>query len=434
MTKSVWSRTAEMQVFNKLQEDIETDVLIIGGGMCGILCAYLLEQEGVNYVLAEGKTVGTGITKNTTAKITCQHGLIYDRLIKSAGKEKAGMYLKANEVALSNFLQISKHIDCDLEKKYAYTYSLYNRKKIEDEVKAVNSLGYKADFVEETELPFKVAGAVKFKDQVQFNPLKFLSTISKHLNVYDHTFIKEIKNGTAMSDSGKIKAKKIIVATHFPFINKHGGYFMKMYQERSYVIALENAPNIHGMYIDEDQKGMSFRNYKELLLIGGGDHRTGKKGGNWEELRQFKEKYYPSSKEMYFWATQDCMSLDGIPYIGQYSKSTPNLYVATGFNKWGMSTSFVAAMILRDLVCERTSEFADVFSPDRSIFKPQLFVNGFEAVTGLLTPGTKRCPHLGCALKWNINEHTWDCPCHGSRFEEEGRLIDNPATGDAHVR
>ena len=217
-------------------------------------------------------------------------------------------------------------------------------------------------------------------------------------------------------------------------MNKHGSYFLKLYQDRSYVIALNNVEDVHGMYMDEEKTGKSFRNYKDLLLIGGGSHRTGKAGGNWEELREFAKQYFPEAEEKYAWATQDCMSLDQIPYIGRYSKRTPDLYVASGYNKWGMTTSMVAAMLLCDLVLEKKNEWEEVFSPSRSILKPQLFINGVEATKNLLTPTMRRCPHLGCALKWNSTEQTWDCPCHGSRFEKDGKIINNPATGDAKLK
>ena len=124
------------------------------------------------------------------------------------------------------------------------------------------------------------------------------------------------------------------------------------------------------------------------------------------------------------------MSLDSVPYIGQYSKNTPDFYVATGFNKWGMTSSMVAAELLTDLILGKPNDFADLFSPSRSMLRPQLAVNGFESVVGLLTPSKKRCPHLGCALKYNKAEHSWDCPCHGSRFSESGRVLDNPANGN----
>ena len=205
---------------------------------------------------------------------------------------------------------------------------------------------------------------------------------------------------------------------------------MKLYQHRSYCLALENVPPLRGMYVDESETGLSFRMNGDLLILGGGSHRTGKQGGNWAELEAFAAKHYPNARIRCRWATQDCMTLDGIPYIGPYSRRTPDLYVATGFNKWGMTSSMVAANILTDLVCGRDNPYEKVFSPSRSILHPQLAVNGFEAVANLLSFSKKRCPHMGCALKWNPQEHSWDCPCHGSRFEEDGKRIDNPATDD----
>ena len=235
---------------------------------------------------------------------------------------------------------------------------------------------------------------------------------------------------TAVTKYGKIHANKVIVATHFPFINKHGSYFLKLYQHRSYVIALENADDVNGMYVDDDKKGISFRNYKNLLLIGGGSHRTGKDGGNWDELREFAKEHYPDAKEKFYWATQDCMSLDNIPYIGQYSKNTPDLLVASGFNKWGMTSAMISAIILSNTIVDRRYDYADIFNPSRSILKPQLIINGFESTKNLLTISEKRCPHLGCALKYNRAENSWDCPCHGSRFSEDGKVLDNPANKD----
>lgn len=433
MKKSVWVDSVEIPQFRSLDGDKKTDVLIIGGGLCGLLCAHFLQQAGIEYCLVEADRIAKGIIKNTTAKITFLHGLIYSSLMKRADKEKAQMYLTANKLAAETYETLCSRIDCDFEQKSAYTYSMDNRQKIEDEVRALNSLGIDAEFADTLELPFKTAGAVKVDKQAQFHPLKFIAELARGLNIYEKTFIRDITPHTAIADNGKITADKIIVATHFPFINKHGSYFLKLYQHRSYVMALEHAQRLDGMYVDENDKGLSFRPYKNLLLIGGGGHRTGKNGGNWNELRDFAKKQYPQAKESYSWATQDCMSLDKIPYIGRYSKRTPDLYVASGFNKWGITSSMAAAMILTDMVCGKKNELAEVFSPQRSMWKPQLVANGFEATMNLLTPTVKRCPHLGCALKWNKAEHTWDCPCHGSRFEESGALIDNPATGDAKV-
>ena len=427
---SLWEQTWEQVGFPALDGDRNTDVLIIGGGMAGILCAYQLHGAGVPYVLVEAETVCSGITKNTTAKITSQHGLIYDKLISKFGIERARQYLAANEKALQTYRELCRGMDCGFEEKAAYTYSLSDRRKTERELRALEKLGFPAEFTDKLPLPFPIAGAVRFPHQAQFHPLKFVSGLVKGLHIYEHTRVRELIGATAVTNHGRIYAKKIVVTTHFPFLNKHGSYFLKLYQHRSYVIALQNAPDVNGMYLDEAQAGMSFRNYENLLLVGGGDHRTGKKGGGWRELRDFAQQHYPQAEERSHWATQDCMSLDGVPYIGRYSASTRDLYVATGFNKWGMTASMVSAMILSDLVQEKENPYEEVFSPSRSILHPQLAVNGVEAVVSLLTPAPRRCPHLGCALQWNPSEHTWDCPCYRSRFTRDGKRIDSPATGN----
>lgn len=427
---SVWSKTTDMPQFEALEHDIKTDVLIIGGGITGILCAHMLEEAGVNYVLVEADRICGGITKNTTAKITFQHGLIYDKLIRSFGIEGAKAYLGANRDALMMYREMCRNIDCDFEERDSYVYSLDDKRKIEAEIAALNKIKAHAKYISDLMLPFSVAGAVKTENQAQFHPLKFAYAIAKDLRIYENTKVLEIKPGEVITNCGKIKAERIIVATHFPFLNKHGLYFIKLYQHRSYVIALRNAPNVNGMYVDETKTGLSFRTYNDLLLIGGGSHRTGKKGGNWRELSDFARRNYPKAQEVYRWATQDCMSLDGIPYIGQYSKRTPELYVATGFNKWGMSSAMVAATILADMVQGRTNQYAWLFSPSRSILRSQLALNIAETTIGLLTPTVPRCPHLGCALKYNPQEHSWDCPCHGSRFTDDGKLINNPAADD----
>lgn len=428
--KSIWQATTKLPLFSQLKNDIHTDVLIIGGGISGILTAYFLHQNGIKYVLVEKDRICSGTTKNTTAKITYQHSLIYHKVLKSSGVEIAQMYLEANKVAFEKYRELCSKIDCDYEIKDNFVYSIDNRQKLEDEINALYKIGYKAEYRENISIPIKTVGAVMFPNQAQFNPLKFISAIAKGLNIYENTFVREMEGNTAITDFGKIFADKVITATHFPFVNKHGSYFLKLYQHRSYVIALENAHNPNGMFVDENRKGLSFRNSGNLLLIGGGGHRTGKKGGNWEELRSFAKNVYPDSIEKFSWAAQDCMSLDTVPYIGQYSKNTHNFYVETGFNKWGMTSAMASAMIISDIIIGKKNEYAGIFNPSRSILKPQLIINGFEAVKNLLTISEKRCPHLGCALKWNSAEHSWDCACHGSRFDKKGKVLDNPANGD----
>lgn len=431
---SIWEKELQHPRFEPLKGTKHTDVLIVGGGIAGILCAYKLKNAGVDCAVAEAKEICSGITKNTTAKITLGHGLLYHKLIKRFGEEKARLYLHAQIRAGEEYERLCKDIDCDYERKDSYVYSLSDREKIEKEITALNKLGVKAKFSMAKELPFPVAGAVRVREQAQFHPLKFLYGISKGLPIYESTKVRELKPHRAVTSRGEISFKKLIVATHFPFINKHGGYFIKLYQHRSYVIALEGAPDIDGMYVDEADTGLSFRSYKGLLLLGGGGHRTGKQGGCWQELERVAKTHFKGAKIVAKWATQDCMTLDGVPYIGPYSKSTTDLFVATGFNKWGMTGAMTAAEVLCALVRGESSSYAEVFSPSRSILRPQLALNAFESTLGLLTPTAPRCPHLGCALKYNRAEHSWDCPCHGSRFTEKGELIDNPATDDKKNR
>ena len=436
----------------------------------------MLKQKGRDVVLSDAAEIASGNTKNTTAKITSQHDLIYSKLIAEFGEEKARQYAKANELAIKKYKEIieDKRIECDFEEKPAYVYSLNEVDVLKEEVEAAKNLGIDAEFVQEANLPFKINGAVKFNNQAQFNPLKFLKGISNELVIYENTRALEIKENLVVTSGGNITANNIVVATHYPIMNAPGYYFMKMHQERSYVLALENTSEIDGMYIDLNKEGYSFRTYNNLLLLGGISHRTGEneEGGSYDELRKVAKRLYPKAKEKYYWSAQDCMTIDGIPYIGRYSSETPNIYVATGFNKWGMTSSMVSAMIISDMILEKENDFSEIFSPRR--FDLSLSINNIandliETAKNFIAQkvyipsseiehiknghggiieynGEKvgvyknkegkeffvstKCTHLGCQLSWNSDELTWDCPCHGSRFDYKGRLIGSPATKD----
>ena len=474
--KSVWSESCKFRKRDALNKDIKTDVLVIGAGIAGVLTAYMLKQKGREVVVIDAAEIASGNTKNTTAKITSQHDLIYSKLIAEFGEEKARQYAKANELAIKKYKEIieDKRIECDFEEKPAYVYSLNEVDVLKEEVEAAKNLGIDAEFVQEANLPFKINGAVKFNNQAQFNPLKFLKGISNELVIYENTRALEIKENLVVTSGGNITANNIVVATHYPIMNAPGYYFMKMHQERSYVLALENTSEIDGMYIDLNKEGYSFRTYNNLLLLGGISHRTGEneEGGSYDELRKVAKRLYPKAKEKYYWSAQDCMTIDGIPYIGRYSSETPNIYVATGFNKWGMTSSMVSAMIISDMILEKENDFSEIFSPRR--FDLSLSINNIandliETAKNFIAQkvyipsseiehiknghggiieynGEKvgvyknkegkeffvstKCTHLGCQLSWNSDELTWDCPCHGSRFDYKGRLIGSPATKD----
>lgn len=432
--KTVWTKQVDMPRFPKLHGDIKTDVLVIGGGIAGLLCAYALKQAGVDCVLIESNRICGGTTMGTTAKITSQHGLVYHTLSRRLGDEKAKLYWRANEDALGRYRLLANKYPCVFEMKINYIYSKNNIRILETEMNALNRLGIPAEFCENIGLPFPVSGAVSFSNQAQFHPLRFLSQIAGELTIYENTVAKEFKGNIVSTESGSISAEKIIVATHFPILNKHGAYFMKMYQSRSYLMAVNGAGDIGGMYLSADGDALSLRSQDGILLAGCGSHRTGKKSNGWILAENTVREYFPGGEIVCKWAAQDCMTLDGVPYVGQYSPSTPDLYVATGFNKWGMTGAMAAAAVLADLVQGKENPYEELFSPSRSILRPQLFINGVESVSNLLRFTGPRCPHLGCKLKWNPLEHSWDCPCHGSRFSEQGTLLDGPSTADLRTR
>lgn len=472
--ESVWSSEINFKKREILSENIECDILVIGAGMAGLLTAYMLNKSGKDVVVIDAKSTANGVTKNTTAKITSQHDLIYDSIIKEFGEEGARQYARANELAIKKYKEIidAENIDCDFEYKDAYLYTLDNIQSLEDEYNAVKKLGIEAELVDKVNLSLKAKKALKFKNQAQFNPLKFLRPISEKLTIYENTVALDITedNIVVTKNDMKIKANKIVVATHYPFLNTPGYYFMRMHQERSYVLALENAQDVNGMYKGIDKNAYSFRNYKNLLIFGCAARRTGEneEGGAYEELRKAAKELYPNATEKYHWAAQDCMTLDNIPYIGHYSSKTPNIYVETGFKKWGMTTSMVAAMIISDMILEKENDFSEIFSPGRFdlsssmknaandlIVTAKNFIaqridipegslesiqNGHGGIVeynsqkvgvykdndGKIFTVSTKCAHLGCELKWNADELTWDCPCHGSRYDYQGKWIESP--------
>ncbi len=429
---SIWADTADLAPRTPWAGTLATDVLIIGGGITGILCAHLLQDAGVRCVVVEARRIGCGVTQNTTGKITLQHGLCYAGLMQ-ASRERAQGYLLAQQEALTAYETLCRRGGCDYVRRDAYVYTLRDPTPIHQEARALQDLGVPVTTTQALPLPLPVQGAVCCPDQAQCHPLKLLFHLAAPLTVYEETPVLRVEGTAVTVPQGTITAQRIVFACHFPFVDRHGAYFAKMYQHRSYALALEGAPHLPGMYVDACEPGLSFRMQGDLLLVGGGDHKTGQKGGGYAALRQFVADRYPAARERYAWAAQDCIPLDNIPYIGQYAKSTPRWYVATGFRKWGMSNAMVAAMLLRDALTGRHNDYAPVFAPDRSMLHPQLIRNGLSSALHMLTPSLHRCTHLGCALHKNREEGSWDCPCHGSRFDERGRVLDNPAERRARV-
>jgi glycine/D-amino acid oxidase-like deaminating enzyme/nitrite reductase/ring-hydroxylating ferredoxin subunit len=476
---------------SSLSQDIQADVCIIGAGIFGLTCAYYLSNLGFKVVILEKDDIGKKTTGHTTAKITSQHGLFYNYLINSYGKKFAFDYLEANEKAIKNIKQIidTEKIKCDFEyqNSYVYTTNKSELKAIKKEVSSVESLGFPCEFVTKTGLPFEIEGAICFKNQAQFHPLKYLHGLCKSITshdskIYTHTTATNVEkdiNASYIITTSKatVRSKFVIVATHYPFINFPGFYFAKMYQSTSYIIAINPKKTLFsGMYINDTNPIFSYRTVKydgkDLLLIGGADHKTGHPScyqDTYGILEQEAKKFYPNCEILYHWNTRDCISIDKIPYIGQYAPFLPNVFVGTGFKKWGMTLSNVAANIVVDNICGKENKYAYLFKPSRlnpiknrdeiknvlvqstnslliDKFKsPNMYFDEIQNDSGSIieinnekigvykNPEGKIyavkpiCTHLGCLLSWNDIDKTWDCPCHGSRFDYQGKNLYDPA-------
>lgn len=455
--ESIWLKEVSFQGRSSLHEDIKAEVAIIGAGITGLLTAHFLREKGIQAVILEADRICGGQTKGTTAKITSQHNLIYDRLIRCYGKEKARHYAMMNEWAISEYERIvkEKNIECDFTRCSANLYSCVETDVLVREAEAAKELGIQALFKKECELPFAVKGVLEFQSQARFHPLKFLKEIEKGLEIYEETPVEKVVHlglgkNSVVTKNGVVTAGKVIFACHFPFVNLPGYYFARMHQERSYAVALERAMCPVGCYLGIDADGYSFRTEGNLLILGSGSHRTGSniEGGKYRMILDKARELFPNCKEAARWSAQDCITLDHIPYIGSFDKKAEDWYVATGFGKWGMTSAMVSARLLSEMIDGKEVSEADIFSPQRQI--SGLSIKEFTVNTGITAANftkqlislnrTKsgiednkefevsiRCPHLGCKLSWNPDESTWECPCHGSRFDYRGKLLDNPA-------
>jgi len=488
--QSYWMASTPETQYPTLKEALKVDVAIIGGGITGISCAYMLNKEGVKTAIIEADRIVQGTTGHTTAKITSQHGLIYSKIKNQMSEEFAQQYADANESAIRMIEKLAHdyQIECDYTPQSAYIYTLQSKyvDKISDEAKVASSLGINATFLEKMPLSFPIKAAVRFDHQAQFHPRKFLLALAKNYinsggNIFEQSRVVDIEEADGgyviMTNQGKkVTAKKLIIASHYPCYNKPGLYFARIHEEMSYVVAIkakENYPG--GMYIAAEESGHSFRNqmsdHGELILVGGEQHKTGQgedTSKNYEALIDFSNETFTVEDIPYRWSTQDCMTLDGLPFVGHFTSKTPNMYIATGYGKWGMTNSIASSMILRDLIVRGKSPWQDVYNPSRLTisasaknFVVQNLNVADQLIEGKILPlpepdetkpgkgaiieangkragayrdeqGTLHvvnttCTHMGCEVNWNSAERSWDCPCHGSRFSHEGDIIEGPA-------
>ncbi|MCY9668415.1 FAD-dependent oxidoreductase [Paenibacillus alginolyticus] len=489
--ESYWIATASIPSFPRLTHDIQVDVAIVGAGISGITTAYLLSKQGLKVALIEAGQMLTGTTGHTTAKITAQHDLIYDEFISHLGKEQTRLYYEANREAFQFIKQtIHEHqISCDFTEEDAYIYTSSDEfvEKIAAEFAAYEALGIPGDYLEQAPLPFQTKAAVVMKHQAQFNPMPYLLHLANHAaqkqgcQIYEHTTAVSIEKGnpaTVITNEGhRITCKYAVSCSHFPFYDGGGFYFAKMHAKRAYILAVKTSEQFPGgMFISAEEPKRSLRSFmangEKMVLIAGESHKTGQgicTFKHYEALQNFGEQYLGIQEICYRWSAQDLVTLDKLPYIGRTDSDEPNILVATGYKKWGMTTGTAAALLIEKLVTGGHSPYQELFKPDRfhadpsiktfivqnadvvdhfisgkleMIFKkPEELQNDEGAVVrangkragayrdqqGQLHIVDTTCTHMGCEVEWNDGERTWDCPCHGSRFSYKGGVLEGPA-------
>ena len=502
---SYWiSSTKDFDDNKIIDNNYTADVCIIGAGICGLTTGYYLAKNGIKVIILDKYGIGYRTSGHTTAKITLQHNLIYNYLINSFGIEFASKYFESNKKAIFNIKKIidTENIQCDFEYQNNYIYTTEQDEviKINEEINALNKLTNEkyAQFVTNCGLPFNISGAIETKNQAQFHPRKYMLGLQNVIKsygglIFTNSQVNDIKKEnnkyTSYTNKYTVTSKYVVVASHYPFINFPGFYFSKMYQSTSYAIAIETNQNLFdGMYINTKAPIFSYRTAtyqtqntcKKLLIISGGDHKTGYSPDSESEfgysiLEENAKKLYPDCNILYKWNTRDCITLDKIPYIGEYSIFMPNVYVATGFNKWGMTCSNVAANIITDKILGKENKYSDIYDSTRlspiknrqeiKNMSKQLFhsfvssrikipeehlssiknnnggiikindsaVGIFKDKDGKIYAVDPTCTHLGCLLTWNNIDKTWDCPCHGSRFNYDGSNIYEPALNDLNT-
>ena len=451
--QSLWLASSGRSDYGPLAGDATVDVAVIGGGIAGLTTALRLKEEGKRVAVIEAGRIVEGVTAFTTAKITSLHGLIYDHLARSFDEETAQLYAQANQAAIG---LVARNVDrysiaCDFERTSAYTYTTEAKQveKIQAEVAAARKAGLEAEFVTESSLPFPIAGAIRLGNQAQFHPRKYLLGLAQLVHgdgssVWEQTKALEVVDAErprVVTEQGVVTADAVVMATHFP-LHDNGFYFARMEPYRSYALALRvDGPLPEGMYITPDSEH-SIRRHRlsdgqEFLLVGGEGHKTGKADDTPERYARVEEwarQHWPVQEVVYSWSTQDFETFDRIPFIG-LSGGARNLYVATGFKGWGMTSGTLAGLTISQEILGHESPWAKVFRPNRvelagvaDMVKAGLGVAKDFMVDHINKgEGAPTCTHMGCKLNWNRAEESWDCPCHGSRFSADGAVLNGPA-------
>jgi glycine/D-amino acid oxidase-like deaminating enzyme/nitrite reductase/ring-hydroxylating ferredoxin subunit len=483
--ESLWLASAPSTDYPRLAGEIDVDVAILGGGIAGVTTAVLLRRDGARVAVLEARRVGSGVTGCTTAKVTALQQTTYRELRHRHGAAGAGIYAEASSAGVELLAGIAaeQRIECDFERRPAFTYAATEKERptIEDEYEAAKGAGLPVRLVEEVDLPYPTHGAVRLDDQVQLHPVKYVQGLARSVNgdgsvVFEASGVRRVDVGDPCrvhTDGGTVTARQVVVATHYPLLDR-GLFFARLEPLRSYCIAARvPGPVPQGMSISVGEAPRSVRGYRDLLVLGGEGHATGARKSapeRYRQLEQFAADHWAGAEVEYRWSAQDPVSWDLLPVIGPYQPGSSRLFVASGFRKWGLTCATFGARIIADLIAGRENSWAAPFNPNRLGVRGlsklarinarvALDLVGDRVIPALetsaegLAPGearvvrdglgktgvfrdddstvhavSLRCTHLGCLVRFNRAERSWDCPCHGSRFDIDGTVLEGPAT------
>lgn len=496
--ESYWIDSTSATSYPALVGDIEVDVAVVGAGIAGLSAAYELTRRGRTVVVLEADRVAASVTGYTTAKLSVQHTLIYDQLRRQFGGEAARTYAQSQQAAVEHVARAvaEEGIDCDLERVPAYTYveSTEQVDTIRAEVDAARQAGLPASFVTETALPYSVAGAIRVEEQAQFHPRRYLLHLANRLvadgsQIFERTRVMDLEEGKPCrltAEGGTVTAHAVVVATHYPIFDR-AMLFTRLQPQRELVVAAPIAAerDLAGAYITQEESTRSvrtapYRDGQRLLIVTGETFRPGEGGdvaAKWERLVDWTRERFGVGEIAYRWATQDNSTLDRVPFVGRLHPGSEHVYVAAGFGGWGMSNGVMSGLLLAALIAGEDSSWASLYDPRRihpvkdapafvkanvhvarrfvgdrlrssRVDSPDEIAPGEGAVVrvggghsavyrddqGAVHAVSARCTHLGCIVHFNDAERCWECPCHGSRFDVDGRVVQGPANRPLETR
>ncbi|HKP89605.1 MAG TPA: FAD-dependent oxidoreductase [Thermoleophilaceae bacterium] len=482
--RSLWLDTAGPAGHPALDRDVEVDVAVIGGGIAGLSTAYRLARDGASVAVIEAAGVGSGVTGCTTAKVSALQSTILSTIASRKGEDAARVYAEASVAGVEATAEIAaeESIDCDLERRPAFTYAAdaSERASAEAELEAARAAGLPVEWVDDPDLPFSVAGAVRLDDQVQFHPVRYVQGLAAAVVragslVFEDTRALGVDAGSparVRTPGGTVTAEHVVVATHYPLLDR-GLYFARLEPQRSYCVAarVRDRPP-RGMSINAGSPTRSVRSLGDLVIVGGEGHTPGDSDAlpeRYEALEEFARRHWDVDEVTHRWSAQDPIPWDHLPVIGPYAPGASRLWVASGFMKWGLATGVFAGRLLADLIAGRDNAWASTFNPNRvsprsahevaklgakfsfdfvaDRVKPAQAgeaeqvpagearvvrdgvgkIGVYRDADGGLHAVSLRCTHLGCLLRFNAAETSWDCPCHGSRFGVDGEVLEGPA-------